>query len=182
MLLVLHVSLLGKRQPRQTGSLLSSTRCFPEQETSLPFLSVFLLYKIILYLQETSSNPPPLCDPTANISNCIKYLKNRPHYEKWEVSSSYSLVIIWKNKTADFKGYIHTYAIREQVFSKVELDALWPNNENADVRQNLSSKDRILKRYFIQLLFKVDRLPHNRPVVLPLPSNSTTVITRDVYG
>lgn len=39
----LHVSLLGQRQPWQTGSLLSSTRCFPEQETSLPFLSVFLL-------------------------------------------------------------------------------------------------------------------------------------------
>lgn len=36
------------------------------------------------------------------------------------------------------KGHIHTYAIREQVFSKVELDDLLPNNENADVRQNLS--------------------------------------------
>lgn len=58
LLLALHVSLLGQRQPWQTGSLLSSTRCFPE--TSLSFLSVFLLalYKNILYLQETSSNPP----------------------------------------------------------------------------------------------------------------------------
>lgn len=41
--LALRVSLLGQRQPRQTGSLLSSTRCFPERETSLPFLSAFLL-------------------------------------------------------------------------------------------------------------------------------------------
>lgn len=35
-------------------------------------------------------------------------------------------------------GYIHTKAIRGQGFSEAELDDLLPNDDNADVRQNLS--------------------------------------------
>lgn len=57
------------RSAGQTGSLLSSTRCFPERETSLPFLS-----GVLLAPDRTSSTyrkrvqiPQPLCNPTANI-------------------------------------------------------------------------------------------------------------------
>lgn len=120
-LFALQVSLLGQCQPWQMGSLLS-TRCFPEQETSLPFLSVFLL---ALY-RTSSTYRKRVQIPRLYVTQLpiFKTVKNRPHYKKWEVSSSYSLIIIWKTKQL-IPRVIYTHMpFREQVFSKVELDAL----------------------------------------------------------